>query len=260
MTIRAKLLSAGTLALAMAATASQAAIITVDIHAPSAAEISSDAALSNATIIDLIVDSEGDLLLSYDIILNTIGTLYNHPVEQPNDAAPSPAAVALIPALGADSHVAFGSVLGGNLGSPSGSFPLSVGGPLPAVAHNGLLARITVLNDPNATITGTIYVSEDGVSSIGIEYPTDIEGDLNGDGFVGIADLNIVLGDWNKTVPPADPAADPSGDNFVGIADLNTVLGNWNAGTPPTTNAVPEPAGVALLGLGGLAMLRRGSK
>jgi len=42
-------------------------------------------------------------------------------------------------------------------------------------------------------------------------------------------------------------AGDPSGDSFVGIKDLNAVLGNWNAGTPPagSTN-VPEPASAAL--------------
>ncbi|MEZ6190601.1 MAG: PEP-CTERM sorting domain-containing protein [Phycisphaerales bacterium] len=85
-----------------------------------------------------------------------------------------------------------------------------------------------------------------------------IEGDLNGDGFVGIADLNIVLGAWNQNVTQGDPlAGDPSDDGFVGIADLNIVLGNWNAGTPPAGNTVPEPATLALLGLGGAALLRR---
>ena len=83
-------------------------------------------------------------------------------------------------------------------------------------------------------------------------------GDLDGDGFVGINDLNIVLGAWNQNVPPADPAADPSGDGFVGIDDLNEVLGNWNAGTPPPPgSSVPEPASMSLLTVGGLASLRR---
>ncbi len=86
-------------------------------------------------------------------------------------------------------------------------------------------------------------------------------GDTNGDGFVGIEDLNLVLGAWNQLVPPADPAADPTGDGFVGIEDLNAVLGAWNAGTPPPPGApgaiVPEPVSLAWMGLGALALLRR---
>ena len=83
-----------------------------------------------------------------------------------------------------------------------------------------------------------------------------LTGDLDGDGFVGINDLNIVLSNWNQNAPPADPAADPSGDGFVGIDDLNEVLGNWNAGTPPTSSSVPEPhTGLVMIGL---SLLLRG--
>ena len=84
-----------------------------------------------------------------------------------------------------------------------------------------------------------------------------LTGDLDGDGFVGINDLNIVLGAWNQNVPPAEPLADPSGDGFVGIDDLNLVLGNWNAGTPPSSDAVPEPGTLCLLGGLGLWMTGR---
>ena len=84
-----------------------------------------------------------------------------------------------------------------------------------------------------------------------------LDGDLDGDGFVGINDLNIVLANWNLAVPPGDPLADPSGDGFVGIDDLNFVLGNWNAGTPPqASNNIPEP-GTACLVVLSLASLGR---
>jgi hypothetical protein len=86
-----------------------------------------------------------------------------------------------------------------------------------------------------------------------------LPGDLNGDGFVGITDLNIVLGNWNQNVPPGDPLADPSADGFVGIDDLNTVLGNWNAGTPPVgvLGGIPEPSTLALLAVCGVSLAGR---
>ncbi len=112
-----------------------------------------------------------------------------------------------------------------------------------------------VLTEGSKDALGLMWVDDVSVSTIA--PVTTLVGDLDGDGFVGINDLNIVLGAWNQSVPPANPLADPSGDGFVGITDLNTVLGNWNAGTPPPGAAVPEPTTLAVLCLGGMAMLRR---
>lgn len=99
---------------------------------------------------------------------------------------------------------------------------------------------------------------QDTVWDVVLSHPHTgfLPGDLDGDGFVGIGDLNVVLNNWNQAVTTSMPG-DPSGDGFVGIEDLNLVLGNWNAGTPPGAPAgllatVPEPAaGVVLLWLGG---------
>lgn len=83
-------------------------------------------------------------------------------------------------------------------------------------------------------------------AAFGVDFGSGVfdppEGDLSGDGFVGIDDLGIVLGNWNNTVTPGDNLhGDPSGDGFVGITDLNIVLGAWNIGSSPAF-AVPEPA------------------
>ena len=76
-----------------------------------------------------------------------------------------------------------------------------------------------------------------------------IAGDVNSDGFVGIADLNVILSNWNQSVVKGDWTQGDlagSGDGFVGISDLNVVLSDWNTGTPPAlhTLSIPEPTGV----------------
>ena len=90
-----------------------------------------------------------------------------------------------------------------------------------------------------------------------------IPGDLNGDGYVGLDDLQPILDHWNQNVTVGDaamgdisgPLGDP--DGYVGLDDLQPVLDHWNEGTPPTPAAIPEPASLALISIGGFALLRR---
>ncbi len=78
-----------------------------------------------------------------------------------------------------------------------------------------------------------------------------IDGDLNGDGYVGLDDLDIILNNWNTNVTPGDlTSGDYDGDGYVGLGDLDGVLTNWNAGTTPQANAnIPEPTMCCLFGV-----------
>ncbi len=88
-----------------------------------------------------------------------------------------------------------------------------------------------------------------------------VTGDLNGDGFVGIDDLNTMLGLWNLPVPVGsiqygDIAG--NGDGYVGIDDLNVLLANWNAGVPPVVSvSAPEPTSLGWLSVAGIGILAR---
>jgi hypothetical protein len=134
----------------------------------------------------------------------------------------------------------------------------------------------SILLDVIIPVSGTYYIDVRASGKAGADITGEYElyvygfmpfpkpflaGDLNGDCYVGIEDLNIILGNWNDDVTAGDLlTGDPSGDGFVGIADLNIVLGNWNAGDPPLHDAnIPEPATLVLLSIGALATVRRRS-
>ena len=80
-----------------------------------------------------------------------------------------------------------------------------------------------------------------------------IVGDYDGDQLVGDGDLVLVLDNW-YAIPSAEWSTNvPSG--MIGLVQLNNVLFNWGRTLPLT--AVPEPATVTLLLLGGGLCLRR---
>ena len=78
-----------------------------------------------------------------------------------------------------------------------------------------------------------------------------LAGDLDGDGYVGSGDLDIVRANWGAIVTPGTLlSGDPSGDGVVGSADLDIVRANWGS---TAAASVPEPAMIALLTVGLIA-------
>ena len=83
-----------------------------------------------------------------------------------------------------------------------------------------------------------------------------LDGDLDGDGFVGSSDLDIVRANWGESVDAGCRlCGDPSGDGLVGSADLDIIRGNWGASANPA--AVPEPGVCLLIAFGTLIMALR---
>ncbi|XAM01631.1 PEP-CTERM sorting domain-containing protein [Phycisphaeraceae bacterium D3-23] len=82
-------------------------------------------------------------------------------------------------------------------------------------------------------------------------------GDLTGDGFVGAADLDVILAHWGDAVETFNLSrGDLTGDGLVGNADLQVVLSRWGEGTPPDVN-IPEPGTLSLLVLSAVCLSRR---
>ena len=95
--------------------------------------------------------------------------------------------------------------------------------------------------------------------------PTVVAGDADCDGDVDINDLSALACNWGETVGQQwlDGNFDHDGD--VDVNDLAALAGNWGYGTEGGmslddamgSTGIPEPASLALLGLGAMALLRR---
>ena len=96
--------------------------------------------------------------------------------------------------------------------------------------------------------TITTEANRDAVMAAVLDFfgtSVGIPGDLNGDGYVGLDDLQPILDHWNQYVTVGDASmgdiAGPGAtapDGYVGLDDLQPVLDHWNEGTlPPVASA-----------------------
>lgn len=200
------------------------------------------------------VNTDTDFTAAAAFIELDSGSLYN-----PNPTFPS---IEVFPQSTGDSYVAAnghftanGGIGAGDLGhfNPNGIGPRNFGPTTVGItwwSHGddqddiGIhmdMGRFSFTNDAQGTWSFAIAVANNPMA-IYLNNPLidgkmifdPLHGDMNYDGFVGIADLNTVLGNWNQTVTPGKrKLGDANNDGFVGIDDLNTVLGNWNGGLAP---------------------------
>ena len=144
-----------------------------------------------------------------------------------------------------DTAIILASPLGiaGDFSSIGSNITNGLQGALPAFAG-------AVVTDPN-TSAGTYVVTFQGLTA----------GDANGDHKVDGGDLALMGGAWmqsGKAWGAGNFNADPNG--MVDGGDLALMGGNWMWTLPspgPGSAPLPEPATLALLSLGGMAMIRR---
>ncbi len=140
------------------------------------------------------------------------------------------------------------AVDGGDLALMGGNWMQGSSGPFPGDCNHD-----TSVDGGDLAIMGGNWMNTSGTMAWE-------DGDFTGDGNVDGGDLALMGGNWMQTAPSLAWAdGDFNGDGKVDGGDLALLGGAWmwTLPTPAPGQAIPEPATLALLAMGGLAVVRR---
>ena len=125
--------------------------------------------------------------------------------------------------------------------------------------YDEMTRNFGIIETTSSSLTLTTYRQNGTViETIALSVPI-IPGDINGDGWVGGADLTAVITNWGMS-GAIRTDGDLSGDGTVGGVDYTEVITYWGTGDPLEPNSAPEPATLGLLLAGALTVLLRRPK